>query len=318
MGLVNRLPNGFDRSTLNHATGWLSGGEISINADNTRYDVSAGSGIIVDFSDPLFPAYKFVEWKAKTAVIPQHVANFATTFIFINSIGEIAESPIFPDSPVIRQEIAIGSIIHPNNINITGVSQFLTAPVFGTANNLNDLQVALGVINKTGNDFSGHVASLSIDKDIGSIFYLGINTKTDTENPNNLTTPALSAPTVVFSWRDGAGSFNTTASNVITASVYDGNGGGVTAPTDALSTNQWINSRIYYSPDANQIAIEYGQTFYNSDTGAIVGAKLEAFEGNPSFVGIPLRCIMTHRGGAVDLSLVGDASFDNLNKLGLL
>ena len=42
-------------------TGLLDGGVLSINADNTKYDISAGNGIHVDaYTDPNLPVITFI------------------------------------------------------------------------------------------------------------------------------------------------------------------------------------------------------------------------------------------------------------------
>ena len=125
-------------------------------------------------------------------------------------------------------------------------------------------------------------------------------------------------PTILFTWRDGIGGFATTTDTEVTAGVYDNNLGGATAPTTALTTNNWVNHRIYYSPDANVTVIQYGQKSYNSSTAALTGYSTESFSRNPSFSGVPFRGIVTMRGGATNLTLATDAVFSNADRLGLL
>lgn len=292
------------------STGLISGGEITINADDTKFDVAAGSGIIVDTTDPTNVTRTEVSWDAMEAVVPTHIADHGTSFMLIDSGGNLIQQVAFPTSTPVRTYIQIGSIVHGDNTIITSTSDFTSASIFNTAADLNDLQVAMGVINiGTGNNYSGVSGTLSVQKSAGNMFYFAIQRKLNPENPNNIVTPASVAPLATLTWRDGLGGHNSTTSTVVTAGVFDDDSGGASAPTDTLLNNSWANHRIHYSPDAVLTVIQYGQVSYNSSTAAVTGIATEVFEGDPSFAGVPLRGILTMRGGATDLSLSGDAFF---------
>ena len=302
-------------------TGWLSGGVISVNSgDNTKFDVSAGCGIIVDsVTDTEDVSITFVEWSDFTAQTPTYIATTGTSFLSINSSGAIVQSEDFPTNGNVRDKIQIGSLVHPDNATISGVSNFVTAPIFNMAATINDLQIAMGAINLEGNRYSGgSAANLTIQRTAGKMFYVGIQAKTNPTNPNNITTTAEDGATFILAWRDGVGGFNTTVDTEMTAGVYDDNNGGASAPTDSLTTNNWTNHRLYFSPDANVTVMQYGQTSYNSSASAIAAINTETFVGDPEFSGVPLRGILTVRGGASDLTDLGDAVFTDVNKYGIL
>lgn len=313
-------PSGSGGAGQEGSTGLISGGTVSINSgDSTKFDVSAGTGVIIDTSDPSSVTRTVVSWDAKTAVTPTYIANFGTTFLLIDSNGDVVQQTAFPTSPNVRNYIQIGSIVHPDNATITGVSQFVSAPIFNVSASLNDLMVALGVINVSGNNYSGSAnANLRVTKSAGVMFYFGIQGKSSATDPNNITTPLTAEPNLLKTWRDGVGGFNTAFSQDVSAGVYDNNGGGVSAPTDTLTSNRWVNHRLYYSPDANTTVLQYGQTSYTSDTAAIAGLQSEGFSQNPSFAGVPFRAILTMRGGAADLTNIADGVFTNANRLGMI
>ena len=302
-------------------TGWLSGGVVSVNSgDNTKFDVSAGCGIIVDSTtDPEDVTITFVEWNDFTAQTPTYLATLGTSFLSIDSGGAIVQSEDFPTNGNIRNKIQIGSLVHPDNTTISGVSNFVAAPAFNISATINDLQIAMGAINLEGNIYSGgSAADLTIQRSSGKMFYAGIQAKTNPTNPNNITSASEDGATFILVWRDGVGGYNTTASTEITAGVYDNNSGGVSAPTDSLLTNGWTNHRLYFSPDANITVMQYGQTSYNSSSNAIAAISTESFSGAPEFAGVPLRGILTVRGAASDLTDSADAVFTNVNKYGIL
>jgi len=318
------IPNGGrDAATrqsvlLGSSTGWLKGGELSANADTTKFDYAAGKGIIVDSSDPDNPTRTEVTWDAGTAITPAFLNTAAATFLLIDIDGNLVQQATFPESPETRNNIQIGAVVHAGGV-VTGFSDGISTPVQNVAVSLNGLMVAIGALNASGNEYSGDPAgNLSLQKSAGKMFYIGANGKLNPADPNRYITPVTTADPMLLSWKDGAGSFGIDFDTVVQAGVYDDGTGGVSGPTGVLNMNFWTNHRLYYSPDGNVTVLEYGQVAYNSDTAAIAGMSSEMPELNPTFSEVPFRAVLTMRGGASDLSDPGDAIFTQLNKYGIL
>lgn len=301
------------------STGWLSGGVVSINADNSKFDYTDGVGVIVDASDPTAITSTKVSWTGDTALTPAFLATQGFTFFAIDINGDLVQSATFPVGGNLRQYIQIGGVSHGNNINIDAASIFKSATPFQIAPSLTDLMIAIGVINTSGNVFSGASAgNLKFDKTVGSAFYFGIEVD-DPEDENNKVTPALASPTILFSWRDGSGGFNTTTSDAIIAGVFDNDSGGdANGPDGVVTTNNWINAKIQYSPDLEQVIIQYGTTTFGTSSAAIAGILTDSFGNNPSFGGVPIRAYVALRGAALDMTDSGDAVFTQANKFGLI
>ena len=310
-------PQGVAGPDGGQSTGLVFGSDVTINTDNTLFDVAAGEGVIVDDSDPANLVIHNVTWDDITEIVPTYLASAATTYLFIDVNGNVIQSLVFPSGVNIRNKIQIGSIVHGNNVNISGTSDFCSAPIYNIAATMTDTQVAMGVINTAGNTYEGDPAgNLKLQKNSGVMTYLGIIRKAQPGNPNNIVSDKEVAPVLLQTWRDGGTGFNTTESDTITAGVYDNNGGGVSAPSDVLSVNKWTPHRLFFSPDANVTVLQYGQTSYNSDSAAIAGAALESFTQDPEFIGVPFRGYLVMRGGATDLTNVADAVYINANKFG--
>ena len=110
------------------STGLLTGGVISINAgDNTKIDITAGTGRIINASDPANITDTLVEWTAKTAVTITNIATQLVTFLALDVNGDVVEHPEFPENGTLRSEIVIGSAVHSNLVNINNVSQLTAA-----------------------------------------------------------------------------------------------------------------------------------------------------------------------------------------------
>lgn len=305
-----------EMAKLDSSTGWLAGGEITINADPTKFDVSEVTGVIVDSSDPLRVVRRKIKCPAQIGVDAEHLATVATSFLYVDENCQLVQSTVFPDSPEVRTMIQLGSLVHPDNTTITGTSQFLSAPVANIAASLNDLQVALGVINKEGNVFSGNSGTRGIDKTAGRTFYFGINLKNNQLDPNHKLVDAGTQLSFIRVWKDGSGGFNTDVSTAVTGGVYDDGTGGASAPTGTLQTNSWTNSRVFYSPDAATAVVQYGQNSYNTAADALAARVSESFDINPALTGVPIRATITHRGGATDFSNSGDAIFTEATPFG--
>lgn len=318
--MTERLPvRGIQQSAVTKGTGWESGGEVTINADNTKFDVAAGSGWITDASDPVNITTKRIAWGAKTAVVPTFLATNLGTFLAIDENGAIVQDTTFPAGGVLRDCIQLGGIVHGNNTNISVTTDFISATNFQMAAALTDLQTALGVINTGGNVFSGDPAqNLKFAKSAGTSFFFGINTKVSPNiSPNNTVDGALTAPQVTFSWKDGAGGHNSTVSDAIVAGVFDDNSGGdANGPTGTVTTNNWMNVKIRFSPDFQNVIIEYGTVTYNSSANAVAGIPTDNFGDNPTVAGVPVRGYLSIRGAAADLTLSGDGVFTATDKFG--
>lgn len=300
------------------SSGLVSGGEITINADPTKYDIAEGIARFVDNSDPENPTITELTFGPFTAVTPTGLASQQVTFLAINPAGAIAESSTAYHDEETRTLVSIGSVVHPNLTNITGFSDFTHAPIIDTSCSLSDLSEAIGAVNLNGNVISGDPAgNLQFAKTAGKMFFMGIQYKLNKLNPNNISTAASIAPTMLLTWRDGVGGFNSANDTVVVAGVFDDDTGGASNPAGVLTSNRYTNHRLYYSPDVDLIILHYGQTSYGSESAALLALETETMDVNPILNIVPLRGWVTIRGGATDLTNLGDAVFTQASKFGI-
>ncbi len=309
---------------LGISTGWLSGGEITINADPTKFDVAAGTGVVVTSTDPTNITYSKITWSAATALTPIGLATQATSFVRVldagGGVGTIEQSEDYPVNGVLRSKVNLGGMSHADNVNVDAVSDFTSAVPFNIAPALTDFINAMGVINVSGNAMSGSGnANLKFEISAGRIFFLGIATKTQPDNENHIDSLLENEPDIVFSWRDGAGGFNTKITDAITAGVYDDGTGGASDPQGTVTTNNWVNCRWKKSPDLDRIVLEFGDASHSNSADAIAALKTDGYGDNPSFVGFPVIGYLSLRGAAISTDDVpADAVFTKTNKFGLL
>tara|TARA_R110000772_G_scaffold143235_1_gene252752 strand:- start:20898 stop:24236 length:3339 start_codon:yes stop_codon:yes gene_type:complete len=240
------------------STGIVSGGAITINGgDNTKFDVAAGVGIIVD-STTSPPTVTDVSWSAFSA---QTLTNLATSFatdIAINSAGSIVQQNSYTDEEV-RSVIILGGVDHNNQTSISGVFE-ITAPVKSVASGLREFARAIGDVNLSGNTFSANGANLNIDKSAGTVFSYGRNFLTNVDSPHKLTTALDTAISFNYVFNNGSGSGSFTASTTsINPDSYD-NGTGTLA---SVSTNDFTIQRLLLFPNTNKTFVQYGVDTYN-------------------------------------------------------
>lgn len=307
---------------LGRSTGLLAGGVISINAaDPTAVDISAGSGLIVDASNPSRIASRNVHWPDLAGVVMADIATTPTTFISVDDAGGVIQRETFPEGDELRDEIALGAALHENLSFITSVSQVTAAAPYQNSVTITEMGDALGVIKlRDPNGLLNLIVegdpagNLSIKRGAGKVFFQGINR--DPQHRNTLVTPEETTPTMITVFRDGAGGFVVGNSATITAGVYDDDGGGVSAPNGTMQTNSWTNHRIYYSPDQDRTILEYGQVKYNTLADALAALSQERPVTNPALIEVPVIAAVTMRGGATDLTDPADAKFTQATKLG--
>lgn len=246
------------------SSGIRSGGLVTINADDTKFDVSAGSGWIVVHSATLPTTITAVTWTAFTA---QTVTNLATSFatdIAINSSGAIVQQDSFTDIEL-RSLILLGGIDHSNQTSILNTFP-IQRPTNSVASNVSELAIAVGDINLSGNNYGENGANLSIDKSAGLVYSYGRNNGVDSDNPSKLTTAAQTALEFGYVYDNGSGVGKFVSPTAfIDPDRYD-DGSGTLA---TVGNNKFTIKRILYFPNSNNTFIQYGTAVYNSFTDAL-------------------------------------------------
>lgn len=294
--------------TNNLSSGLISGGELTINGlDNTKFDISDGSGLIVDnFTDVSNPTITEVSWSNLTAQTVTNLASQNLTFVLINSSGAIVQQATYPSDEQFRDYIFIGQLGHTNRVNI-GATVKTPDVLASPLNQLMDLEAAIGIIN-SGNVVSPNGANLKIDKSVGTLFALGSNFFHNNKDPNKVNIAAVVEAT--FRLRTQTGNGGTGVTDLDTGN-YD-NAGTITS----LLNNKYTNFRVFLGINSN-IVIQYGQVVYNSLNAAISGIEQESFtiysnlENNFSLIGI-----ISVKSDATDLTDTSDAFFSRTSKFG--
>ena len=284
------------------STGRLTGGALSVNGgDPTKFDMSAGSGIVVDnYTDPDNPTYNKVTWTAFTAVTVIHIALGQRSDIGIDSTGAIVQQSASFTTSQRRDYIQIGRIIHLDMANIQGTTN-VHHNAFDPYFVASDLADSIGVLNRSGNIMSANGANLKINKSSGETYREGSN-PTDDQNPNVTTNVPLTIADMRMVYQDGSGGFTIGAGITdIDPNNWDDGSGSLAV----VSNNKWTIQRMFYfvegTPPQAQVLVHYGQTEYNSLVGAEAAIFSESVETSPIFVDGTFRAWLIVKKGETSL-----------------
>lgn len=305
-----------DRLTEILPTGILNGGELS-KANGTQFTIQAGDGIINILnktvgSDP-HPEIKKIEWVTSTITVFNLDSNDTeqkNAWIYVNESGTISQQATPLTSAQKNSNILIGAAIHAN-----GVVQFTrTFPrtAYNNVSQINEFVDLFGPLKKSGHKISANGTNLSIDRSAGIAFALGRNYSTDPENPSTISDSSKSVCSIHRYYYDGTSSHtkdtNAGAGYTVLDPGYYDDGDGTLA---TVQSNKWSVQRFYYFPTSTNIVVAYyGKATYNDIATAESNYLLEDFQeaDNTAEQAIYLGAVIV-RGGATDLSNVGDAKF---------
>jgi len=253
----------------NLPTGYLSGWQLSINAlNNNKFDISAGSGIITDFTDltGVQPEVKQT-LSPLLSLTPQFLLTHPASYIaFDKDLNVVQSSSPFTNEDR-RTLMILGSVIHSNNININ-VTNEIKAPIVAPTNQLHDFMLAIGALNLIGNEIVPNGNNLSINITAGTVWKMGISASNQL-NPHQLNFPLRTAPQFTYRLRN---STEYPASSLLDPTNYDLNG----VRTTLSNNNRWSIQRFYLF-QSGLVRAQYGQAEYSSYQNALNALLSEPF-----------------------------------------
>lgn len=293
------------------STGIVSGGELSINVDTTKFDIAAGRGFIVD--NTVYPAIVTeVNFGPFTA---QTLTNLATSFatdVAIDINGNIVQQNSFTDIER-RSLIFLGGFDHSNQTSILSTFS-IQVPMTAPANSIQELARAVGDINLNGNVYGPNGANLNIDKSPGLVFSYGRNTVNDKTSPHKITTVSQTVISFGYVFNDGAGNGSfTTPVTVIDPNNYD-NGTGTLV---SVPVNNWAIQRLLFFPNDNKTFVQYGTATYNKKEDALNAVPRAVFEPLSGITTAMVRGYLIVREGETDLSSI-DTEFLSADRFGIV
>lgn len=296
------------RASRTGVTDVLSG-LLTINADPSKVDVRASQGTILNFSpDPTNPSRVDMSWSAFNAITLPNIATAPFTTVYIVDSGggvpAIDLTNVLPTPEEMRTKILIGVAVHANGVIVESATSN-PIPTWDAGSSLDDLMIAMGDFNISGNTYGPNGANLLLNKTSGLIFGRGANAS-NINNQHKLSTPSsIGATSYFYLYQDGLGSSIVDIQATVNPGQWDDGSGTL----QSVGPSKYTIQRLSYGPRIDQTFIEYGQKEYNSLAEAIDGIAENGIVKSPFVEGTILRGWVIVRGNATDLSDPSDAAF---------
>lgn len=294
------------------ATGLLMGGQLSTNTDTTKFDIAAGTGLVVNaYSDPFAPTLKVVSWPARTGITVDDLAPVAGSFIAIDADGNTVQSSSQFTPSQLRDLIYLGIVIHPFGTGVVGVES-VVMPGYSTALQFQDFAFLFGILNVAGNEYSAAGASLQLQRSAGSYFYTGSNFTNSRKNPNVLDVNAENPANLFYRFTNSSGVWTQAqAGTSLRPNVYD-----TLMGTAAVTASSFTLQAIFFSGNPVATVIQYGQAVYPSLAAAQTASAIAPVNTiSPNI--LTFRGYVAVKQGATDLSDPTQALFLPAGRFGL-
>lgn len=304
----------YQPGNANVTTGNTEGCAITPNVgDDTRFDISSGTCVIEDWSNPLEKRTKFLSYPGDTAVLPPDgaTATFTSIELVPSATDGVAELQMTPDevfTPESRRLcVPLGAVIHSTP---SGVIEAVTTDrqlSFWWLQIMLDMQIARRGVNKD-NVITTNGANLSINRGAGLTRQTFFNASISITDPTTVANPAQVLQSFIKQAQAPAGPF---VGGFVT--VADPANMDISGVVTALGMNKFSNQRIYFFGQSDTMTIPYGQTEYDSLAEAIAGIESENFiEPTNVVTGLWIATI-TARNTTTSLQAVNDAAITNRN-----
>ena len=302
------------------STGLCDGGILSINSeDDTKFDVTAGWGMIVNnYSDASSPVRKIVTWPTTTGISDQYI-GYATTGIYVekytdgDGVGTISQQDSFTFTDDQKKDVIIlGYTVHPS----TTIANISNKPYYipSIANQVYDFMDSFGAFNVDGNYYTT-LSGLYLERSAGSTFEVGSNYSTSAKQPNIIETNLSSSVTnLYYFYRTVSGTWNppTAPINYAVVNYYDTGSGIVNVPS-----GYWTAQPIMYRAVTGLTGMQYGQDIY-IDKDVAISSINDPIEINPLLDSATLRGWLVVQEGTTDLTDTDKAAIINADKFGTI
>lgn len=290
-----------DTARISLSTGLLTGCVLSINGgDNTKYDMTAGTGIHVDnTTTPGVPIITPVTMSAITGGIPLSIATETVTFICFDKAGTLITTST-ESSPADRRDlVVVGAVSHSDNVTVDSTFQNPNLPNDAAAQ-AQDIMQALGFFSTGGNQITGVGGTMTVGKGAGSGFDRGRNHAVNPKDPHNFQMAALTPATLFQILQDTT---QVSISPTIDPTQYDNAGVLTTVPAN----NNATISYIYIFP-GNEVVYLFGQEVFSTLSDAIAAAGTETVVVPPDLAsGGLLLARVINRKVATDITDANDS-----------
>jgi hypothetical protein len=266
------------------STGLLKGGRLYLNEqDNTKFDIEAGIGVIVDnYTNADDPSRKIVHWPTTSGIACEYINTYEWSTVCItrtdpgDGLGTIIQIPdrLLTDEER-REMLTIGFLTH-----ITGdrIAYTETEPytISDPVSQIWDFAHNFGSFNIEGNEYTC-AGSLTLKKTGGKTYSIGSNYINSSKSPNIWVSEDQNPLSeIIYYYRQNGEWVNSDiTTNVIDPDWYDSGDGLL-----PVTTSGWTIQTIFFYAPWETTEIQYGQKVYESKELALAALN-ERIEINP-------------------------------------
>ena len=250
-------------------TGLLHGGVISATVGGTTFNISSGSGIIVNLNASLsknpYPTIKYVNWGNYTNQTIIYRTTAVQTFLGIDDTGQIIQQTAPWYDGQYNTSISLGTVIHQNKSTVNASINYPNT-AYGYKQRTYDFIKAFGPLKLSGYTLSTS-SSLGLTVGSGSAFADGRNYQIDPNNPSFINDNGT-AVSKIFRYYQSASAFvedtNLAAGYTgLDTTKYNPNGVGILS---SVSPSKFYVQRIFWYPRSatKGIVSYYGLSPYDT------------------------------------------------------
>jgi hypothetical protein len=270
-------------------TGLLNGGVITTQS-STVYQISSGSGIIVDLnaslSDDPYPVIQYLNWGNLSASIAPLTASYQQAFVGIDSTNNIyAQGTPFSNGQF-DTIINIGNVLFQNQSTINGVKTQPTV-AYGFEQAQNVFNRAFGPLKLSGYTLAPSGSSTgSLVVGSGTAYSPGSNYTIDPNEPYYTVDSGTNVSKIFRYYQSGSSWVYLTNAGAGFATIdptqYSNNGVLTLVPSPVAS--RWTIQRVFWFPNSvtKAIVVYYGNAVYTSESEAIANINIEPFVEAPN------------------------------------
>jgi hypothetical protein len=283
--------NGYGNTTRlrwlegNLYTGLLYGGRITATTGSTTFNVSSGSGIIVNLNaslnDDPYPTIKNVNWDNITNIPITNLTSSIQSFIGITSTGEVIQQTNAFNDGDYNTFITLGTVLHQNK---TTVNASITYPnvAYGYKQRTFDFIKAFGPLKLSGFPIQTS-GSLGLTVGSGTAFADGRNYQNDPNSPSYISDPGTTVSKIFRYYQSGSAfvqdTNNALGYTAIDPTLYNVDGTLTAVDGNNVNNYYWTLQRVFWYPNSatKGIVVYYGNSQYASETEAIANLAYESF-----------------------------------------
>jgi hypothetical protein len=263
------------REDYNQTSGWLFGGQVTVNAgDNTLIDVAAGTIRLVDYATDTtsrIPEFTTISWTAQTAVDPGTFGRSIWVGVEDNGSGGAQFRFDVGLTPTILRSTGVLCRLLSNTGDgqISSVLDF-ERPAWGLTNAMQDFILQFGSYTIAGNKFTPNNSNLLLDRGKDDTNKTWRYHTSDTKGAENVHTESESTGITAYNYHL-QGNNVTTLETDIEPDYYDNAG-----TKTAVPSNYWTIQEVWYFPTSGTTHAIYGQVVYDSKVAAVIGLDTES------------------------------------------